>query len=113
MDGITVLYEFTQRESWAMCIIFIGSTIGIAALITAFFCHDDIDILVPSIVIVLLCLILVGFSLASDAHDNFQKVLIDNSVNLVEFNEHYKIISQEGKIYTVKLIEQKEGEQDV
>lgn len=36
------------------------------------------------------------------AYETHYKVIIDDSVSMNEFNEKYEIISQEGKIYTVR-----------
>lgn len=55
------------------------------------------------IVISLFITILVGAMTASPtAYETQYKVTIDDSVSMNEFNEKYEVISQEGKIYTIR-----------
>lgn len=105
MEGITILSVATTT---------LGISWGLAILLTfvvfAFFLiFDPLDteefngwrIGLATVVAILLFGVLALFCV--DATEVAQyKVIIDESVSFVEFNEKYKVIDQEGEIYTIQ-----------
>lgn len=113
MDGVEILSqsEVVTETACNMNAVGIGviATIAVIAIIGAFVAwHEDDG--VYFILFLLLGLVFSGVTaliLASEtsyptAYETRYKVVIDDSVLMQEFNEHYEIIEQEGKIYTVR-----------
>lgn len=120
MDGVTVLSEQMVTENiyspgWS----FGGLVAGIGCLlvfIILVMTIEDIDlglliIAVFAGLIMFLCSIF-SFKTANVEEKIYYeyKVLIDDCVSLVEFNEKYEIIGKEGTIYTIVEREEKVDE---
>ena len=114
MEGVDILstevvykVEYDTTPFWVMFVI-----IGLLVLGTMIYnClyNDWFEGICWSIgiaFITFLVMILPVLSISSRTTDEVlyikHKVTIDDTVNFNEFSEHYKIIDQEGKIYTVQ-----------
>lgn len=109
MEGVNILAEETCREYS----ILLGISIIIFALSLFFLIYHIMYVtntnkFVSSICCILIfaiCIAVIAYALSNmTTFYTKQKVTIDESVSFVEFTEHYQIISQEGEIYTVKLL---------
>lgn len=113
MNGIEILSqcEVVAATACNTNAVRIGviTTIVVIIIIGAFVAwnQDDVSYI---ILFILLGLVLSGITavmIASTtsyptAYETHYKVTIDDTVSMNEFNEKYEIISQEGKIYTVR-----------
>lgn len=104
MEGITILNTIESTNMAPIgCYIAAGCVFGLLAL--AFFglmyinSSNALYFLGGSICLFLIIIstCIFGPRETSIAH----QVLIDRSVSLVEFNEHYNIINRQGNIYTI------------
>jgi hypothetical protein len=120
MNGLTFLSEQLVTEniylpgwSFSGLVAAIGFLFVLIILITTI---DDIDlglfIIGSFVAIIMICYSIVSFRTAN-VEEKFHyeyKVLIDDSVSFIEFNEKYEVVNQEGTIYTVIEREEKVGE---
>jgi hypothetical protein len=105
MEGITILntIESSSIAPIGVCII-VGCMFGLLVLgfvgvIYANYTNSSYfigGVFVLFLIMIFTCAF--GPQKTSIAH----QVLIDESVSLVEFNEHYNIINRQGDIYTIK-----------
>lgn len=103
MPGIEILnsVEMTTLPTWAIIIIILSIFICLSFL---FFGEGDNAVqgfLVILSVLAIFIIILISPVISIPNGTKYQ-VLIDEEVNLVEFNEKYEILDIEGKIYTIK-----------
>ena len=105
MEGITILNTIESTNMAPIgCYVVAGCMLGMLAL--ALFGLMYINVVnAPYFLGGSICLFLImificifGPRETSIAH----QVLIDRSVSLVEFNEHYDIVNRQGDIYTIK-----------
>ena len=108
MDGITILSEVGNNTS---VVIFAG-------LVASLFCGLTAIIIYTCIKNRLLEVIFIGFfpffmaviftiaAMQNVAESQYYKVSIDDSVSFTEFTSKYKVLNQEGQIYTIKEKEQ-------
>lgn len=111
MDGITILNTidvYSDKRALIISLMFFIAIniVGIALCINEKIKHDNI---ISGAIIMLICFFLgLVFSVAISNYAKKEyvytqyEVLIDDSVNLKEFNEKYEIIDQRGEIYTIK-----------
>lgn len=103
MPGIEILntIETTTTPTW-LIIIIISCLLFAAAY--AFF--GDSDNIMQAILAIISALVFLAFMILAPIFtipNGIQyQVLIDEEVNLIEFNEKYEILDIEGKIYTIK-----------
>lgn len=110
LEGIHILSE-TIKYTANVWVAIGGAIIGIFALLLIWIFviavkNNDVD---GSAILLLLVAILFGFLSYASIDDYIgrklfkeYKVTIDDNVSLTEFNEEYKIVNQEGKIYTIQ-----------
>ena len=112
LDGINVLNEYFIMKEFpplliVLCTIFM--VVGFIILIIG----KEFDSLLGAIigVVVFVCMfspLSLGINVSNQPSDIKEyQVTIDESVNMVEFNERYDVIKVEGKIWTIV---EKEGE---
>lgn len=108
IDGIEILSQeiITESTGLGLKIFFIGSVISLVLgiLLSVFYFEDPTGI---AIGLLGLCLCLAVGVITDNAYqiptDRYEyKVIIDDNVGLLEFYERYKIIDQEGKIFTIR-----------
>jgi hypothetical protein len=108
----TIVYGYSETFNWEVFWILFGIAIAIATLFYILCWNDDGDwvnalgVWIMIFIITGFLSVIAGFStVPPDAniidHIEYQ-VTISDSVNLNEFLEHYEIIDQQGKIYTIK-----------
>lgn len=110
MEGITILNMYVHegyiKEPWA--ILFLGLVIfGGVGIVGFMMLHNAYFDKVWPIVLCVFCVffLFVGFGVSIFApreETTYYQITIDDSVNFNEFIEHYKIIEQNGLIYTVE-----------
>lgn len=96
-------FNWTGFFTWfgvAFVLFFIGGVI-------AAFAHDDVSIFGAMVIIGIIFGVFVGvligfFDGTPIEYETQYKVIISYEVPMNEFIEHYEIIDQEGKIYTVR-----------
>ena len=106
MEGITILSTHSEMI-WTEHTFILGMSLLVIALCIAGvmrFCNDtplavDIFAVIVCIVCLLSALLVMAFG-PKEPHTTY-KVLIDESVNLLEFNQKYTITDQDGQIYTI------------
>lgn len=103
MPGIEILntVETTTTPTWFIIIV---SSCALFALVYAFFGDGEniaqAILALTSALVFLICIVLAPiFTIPNGIQ---YQVLIDEEVNLIEFNEKYEILDIEGKIYTIK-----------
>lgn len=115
MSGVEILaFEEVACawESWNWQSFWIAVAIAfIVSLIAGFIftCQEDsigAGLVMFGVMFIMVSLIL-GTALAKSnvkptKYETQYKVTVDDSVSMTEFNERYKVIEQEGKIYTVR-----------
>lgn len=103
LEGIEVLSRVSLRDCNQFLIVF-GFIIFYVAIITLMVADSKFKIgssIVMFMVSVLL--IILFFTTKSEPYIQY-KVTISDKVSMIEFNKKYKIINQEGKIYTIEEI---------
>lgn len=106
LSSAQVATEFTCNW-WLAALIYAGMII-VGSVVP--FCIADYDkwpVAIGGFVISVLCglIIFVGLVNATAkpvAYETQYKVTISDSVSMTEFYEHYEVIEQEGKIFTVR-----------
>lgn len=108
MAGITILSEKIFYSNlfpgWFIGLSLIGFAISLALIIIGA-AKDKPKIAILGLAVFFFSLILgiTTTSIKSKEIDYIEyKVTIDESVSMVEFYQRYEILSQEGKIYTIK-----------
>lgn len=107
MKGITILNEFISTGEILAPWFGIGIIAFIIGLIGLLFCPVIIKShqrLLTILTISFAISLFFGISIAAFAprkEETRYQVIIDDSVSFCEFNERYKIIDQEGLIYTI------------
>jgi len=116
MEGVLILDKFHPLESNGALVIAMGVILAIVFIgiwIVMFHHGKNKDVayacgtvgLIVSIICTLMLLVCWNAPIESKT---YYKVYCDETVNIVEFNETYKIIGQEGKIYIVEEIDKEE-----
>ena len=106
MQGITILSEVTKLpDGCAGAIVFLG-IFSIGMITLGYSCIRYNDPTWSKIVAGIICCIIligciVGIVILVNQEQTYYKVLLDDNVTFVEFNEQYKIIEQEGLILTI------------
>ena len=106
MQGITILNEVTKiPDGYAgVVVFFVILSIG---MITLGYCciryneHTWSKIVASIICCIILIGCIVGIVILLNQEQTYYKVLLDDNITFVEFNEQYKIIDQEGLILTI------------
>ena len=110
MDGVTILQtlEVTARPEWAValgiiccCVGFLFALVAIVAFNTSNTSTGTVGLMIAFIA--LLVVIGVLFLVPKTTIIEY-KVLVDDTVNMNEFFQTYKLMRQEGLIYVVKPI---------
>lgn len=110
MDGVTILQviENAYRPDWAGGVITLCAVVGLFIAICGLvlFANSDtkggcVCLLVAVICLVALIIIMVA---VPKVPETTYKVLVDDTVNMNEFFQTYKLVRQEGLIYVVKPI---------
>lgn len=103
MSGIEILnsIEMTTLPTWAHIIIILSILICLSFLLIGEGDNEAQCILVILSILAIFIIILISPVISIPDGTKYQ-VLIDEEVNLVEFNEKYEILGVEGKIYTIK-----------
>lgn len=109
MEGITVLSEneIMNMPTWTLVITIIGFIIFAISFMIFAICSNKIIQTIFAINSIC-CFIFYIFGLfcmtfIENPTGKYEyKVTISDEINLVEFNEKYEIINQEGLIYTIK-----------
>ena len=107
MEGLTVLSTDTTavEAPWLMIILGgIAIMIGIVALILSIMVLVDGEPVGAALLLLSLLCIILGVACFHEAFKSEQtiyKVIIDESVSMVEFNERYEILDQDGLIYEI------------
>lgn len=111
MDGVTILSEMSVRgeELWVVIVWVLLTIVYIVAMI-----WNNVEdwhysgwgtrimgIICALMVGALISIIAVGLCYAYNTFHTEYKITIDDSVSFNEFTERYKIISQDGDVYTV------------
>lgn len=113
MDGVTILTEYQQTcMSGSMCVglCILAGIIFVFSIITIMLNYDNtfFGILSTGGVIFGVIMFFVCITLfLSPSHTEY-KITVDNTVSLAELTEHYQIVSQYGKLFTVKDLEELE-----
>ena len=113
MNGIEILSqkEVVTATACNMNAVVIGviATIVIMFIIDAFVAWHECDgkYIILFLIFGLLLSGITAMMIASEtsyatAYETHYKVTIDDTVSMNEFSEKYEIVSQEGKIYTIK-----------
>ena len=109
MEGVTILDTIinSYRPDWAILIGILSAIIMIAIGITSPCYWTDISkrtkiILLIGSVISIICMVV--FFLTPKISTTYYRVIVDNTVNMNEFFQTYKLIRTEGLIYVVELI---------
>lgn len=108
MEGVTILNEVNMNSKITLILILI---LIISVLITFLFFdifhyRDNIIGCIFTLIIGCTMFVIIAFigfkHIKEDASYKIYEVLCDNTVNINEFYEKYKVIDKEGLIYTVK-----------
>ena len=111
MDGVTILSENLHSEMIPAIIagiLFLLTSIlvGVLSILSFENCNYIFGVFVT--LITLFLLLSSGFCIYYGITDDTinQKVVVNDSVNMDDFLEKYKIIDQDGKILTVEVIDE-------
>lgn len=112
LEGVTILsQEPILDPSIGLPVFIVGAIICIIISIIISWWDNDVGIgIFICFVGTLMSLVIgmgVGATMGEPTGEYTYKVTIDDSVSMTEFYEHYTIIDQEGKIFTVELKERK------
>lgn len=106
IDGVEILSKSKDYDFVALGIMVLIIAIGFLAFSLFVFFQRDYGFGGILMVVAIICLSL-SLLLFFLPKITIYKVTIDKSVTMEEFNQHYDIINQEGKIYTIKVKEKK------
>ena len=115
IDGVeilneTIIYGYSSNFNWSAFWILFVVAITVATLSSILLWGTDwisvLGVWIPVFIIISFLGVVAGFSMVSPDpniidHIEYQ-VTISDSIKLNEFLEHYEIIDQQGKIYTIK-----------
>lgn len=105
MEGITILSTNSEMIWTDGTFILIISLLIIALCIAGVmrFCNTPLAVDIVAVIVCIICLLSALFVMAFGPTEprTTHKVLIDESVNLLEFNQKYTIKDQDGQIYTI------------
>lgn len=110
MDGVTILQtlETTARPEWAIALSIICSCAGLLfaiSAIVAFNTRDTSAGIVCLMIAFIVLFVMIGILFLVPKTTIIEyKVLVDDTVNMNEFFQTYKIMHQEGLIYVVQPI---------
>ena len=113
MDGVTILTEYIQRCMSGSTCLWLCVLAGIILALSIIVCngfYDNIFVTIFAIIGVFtgIIMFLVCITLfISPSHTEY-KIAVDDTVSLTELTEHYQIVSQDGKLFTVKDLEEPE-----
>lgn len=106
IEGIKVLSanELMVVPNWVDIIMLVGMIVMLNSIIIAVKSDDIYFSIIFCVVGIVLTIVgIFGNLTIRKSTGNYEyKVTISDEVNLVEFNEKYEIINQEGLIYTIK-----------
>lgn len=105
MEGITIL-STNSEMIWTEGTFILGISLLVIALCIAGvmrFCNTPLAVDIIAAIVCFICMLSALFIMAFGPKEPFitHKVLIDESVNLLEFNQKYIIKDQDGQIYTI------------
>lgn len=106
MQGITILNEITKIPDGYTGLIILLIMLGIGMITLGYCCiryneHTWSKIVAGIICCIILIGCIVGVVSLINQEQTYYKVLLDDNITFIEFNEQYKIIKQEGLILTV------------
>lgn len=103
MEGVTILHTYTYTPGkiefiFCLCMFIAFMTVSIASLMAA-----DVGVFFNAAAVALIFLTgcIFTFNLTHNSRERYE-VIIDDSIDLSEFNEKYKAIEIRGKIYTIE-----------
>ena len=111
MDGVTILTEYQQTCMSGSTCLWLCVLAGIIFALSILCVMDFMAIysslyfaiigVFTGIIMFLVCITL----FVSPSHTEY-KIAVDDTVSLIELTEHYQIVSQDGKLFTVKDLEE-------
>lgn len=105
MEGITILNTHSEMIWTESTFILMISLLIIALCIAGVmrFCNTPLVVDIIAVIVCIICLLSALFIMVFGPKESrtTHKVLIDESVNLLEFSQKYTIKDQDGKIYTI------------
>jgi ABC-type uncharacterized transport system permease subunit len=107
LEGITILNEFTTNTFNANAFFWgflISVFVELVVCIFFAFLAEDMSWMAISVALVIPSILIGGFCgdcLFAIEETQYQ-VLISEEVSMTEFNERYKIVDQEGQIFTIR-----------
>lgn len=109
IDGITLLYSFTETTSpWTFILAWLGFLVLVGASIWLWFLvahrSTKLHFVVAIVATVLAVITLIYACSLQPTTQLYHKVLIDESVPYREFTYFYEVVDIEGDIYTIKEI---------
>ena len=118
MEGITVLkiYEAlvdsTWGWSWPGALAMIATLVATGALIWYIIKKKDYSAIVAIIVILGFGSLISGsmFNCATSIYETYQDVYIHGNIDMDEFTAKYRVIEQDGLIFTITEVDAIEGE---
>lgn len=118
MSGITVLKTYealvdsTWGWSWPGALAMTATLVAIGALIWYIIKKKDYSAIVAVIIILGFGSLISGslFSCAASIYETYQDVYIHGNIDMDEFTAKYRIIEQDGLIFTITEVDAIEGE---
>lgn len=110
MDGVTILQviETTSRPDWVagvLLICVVAELLFVICSIASFSAYESkAGIICLIIAVIFIVLIILLLQAVPKIPETTYRVLVDDSVNMNEFFQTYKLIRQEGLIYVVQPI---------
>lgn len=103
MEGVTILYTYTYTPCKIEFIFCLCMFIAFIAMSMGALLAYDTGLSFMATVAALIFLVgcIFTFSLTLNSRERYE-VIIDDSIDLSEFNEKYKAIEIRGKIYTIE-----------
>ena len=116
LNGITIIETVVEPRVdfgvavWFTVIGTIAMLLIIPSLIKDYMVHKNIRNIMTGIVAIVICCaaLFVMWTLHNTIETTY-RVNIDKSVSLVEFNEKYEIVSQNGDEYIIRDVQNKDG----
>lgn len=113
MNGVEILTSAQVATEWAsnwtafwimFCVIF-GGTLVIGAIASINECDGTYVVLGSILGVIFGCILGVAGAVMFETpttHETQYKVTISDEVSMTDFYEHYEVIEQDGKIFTVR-----------
>lgn len=104
MDGVTILNSYTSGSGFNIFNIILLFLLGVILpiVIIDYYTTRKFDFfIIDFLLVIVFILCYMAGNPKNSSYDVYQ-VTIDETVSFKEFNEKYKIISQKGRIYTIK-----------